>query len=146
MPDPTIAHTEAIHLTTTSGATLSDSNKLEESSAVNLDISNTVTERKNLNSDGWTKNGVTWHDASGSLEFRVIRGSTIHNSIISAVVAGTNLFVHVIHTPDAATGTEKGTRYEIVPETLGRAYNSGEYVNGSFSFKTSGAPVSILAA
>jgi hypothetical protein len=146
MADPTISHLQDLHLTTASGTALSGSNKLEEGSALSLEFSNTTSERKNLNSDGWTKFGATWHEGSGSLEYKVIDTSTLHQVIEDAVLNGTNLFLHAITNPAATTGLKKGTRLEIVPETLGNSWTAGEYKGGSFSFKVTGAPVPILAA
>jgi hypothetical protein len=146
MPDPVIAHTEAIHITTASGTVLADSNKLEESSSFNLDISNTISERQNLNSDGWTKTGVTFHSGSGSLEYKVVAAGTTADAIEDAALDGSSLYIHVITNPAATTGQTKGHYYEVKIESLGQTWEAGAYKGGTANFRLNGARTAIVVA
>ncbi|HYH96169.1 hypothetical protein [Hyalangium sp.] len=144
MADPTPAYAEAIHVTEADDTTLSDSNKLEETSSFDLNGAHTVQPRQNLNSDGHTKQGVTWHEYSGSLEYRVVRNSTVQGTIHTAAAAGTSAWVHVINNPAATAGQTKGYQYEIFFDSNNKSWPAGDYINGSVSFKVSGAPVPIV--
>lgn len=144
MADPTPAHTEAIHVTAASDTVLADANKIEETSTFSLDGEHTIIDRQNLNSPGHTLRSVTWHAYSGSLEGRVIRGSTVMGTIETAAAAGTSAFIHIIDTPGAALAAHKGWRYEVVFGTDGKSWPAGDVVGFSISFAVSGAPVELL--
>ncbi len=144
MPDPAIAHAEAIHVTPTSGTALADANKLEETSTFTMDGEHTVVDRQNLNSDGHTKRSVTWHAYSGTLEGRCVRGSTVQATLETAAREGTSVFFSVIDDATAGTGEHKGWRYEAVLGSDGYSWNAGELVGLTYNFSVSGAPVEIL--
>jgi len=144
MANPLIAHQVDIHIDSTSGAVLSGTNKLEEFSSCNVSGAHTVQPRQNLNSDGHTLQGVTWHEYSGSLEGRVLDTSTVQDTITEAAMAGTAAFISIIDKPDAAEGERKGYRYEVYFENHDIGLPAGDYVTISASFKVSGAPTEIL--
>jgi hypothetical protein len=144
MSEVVISHLEAIHLTTASDTALSDSNKLEEASAFNFDINNDMGERKNLNSDGWTKTDVLFHSGSGSLEYKVKASGGMADDIEDAAISGDSLYVHVISKPDATAGQKKGTRYELKVESISNSWTGGDYKGGNANFRLNGAPVDII--
>jgi hypothetical protein len=146
MADPQIAREVDIHITAASGTTLSGTNKLEETSSLSIQGTHTLVARQNLNSDGHTKQSATWHEYGGSLEYKVVRSSTVQGVCTAAAKGGTSVWLHIIHTPDATTGEVKGERYEIYFDNHEETYASAELVGGTASFKVNGAPVDILAA
>lgn len=141
MPDPVIAHVEAIHITAASVTALSDANKLEEMSKFDLPEEAELVERKNLNSDGYTKVTAAWRSLSGSLDFKVVSGSTTQ----ALIAAGATAYVSVITAPEAASGDEKGRRYQVVFGNVTNSWEAGGLKGGTASFKVNGAPTSIVA-
>jgi hypothetical protein len=146
MPEPQVAHEVAIHITAASNTALTNSNKLEESSTFQLAIATEKAERKLLNSDGWTKTKAVHHSGSGSMSGNVIRGSAAQGTMRTASSTGSLAYVHVIHTPDAETGEEKGKLYTILIESYEESFEAGSLVTFNASFTLDGAPTAILAS
>jgi hypothetical protein len=140
MPEPVIAHTEAIHLANAAGASLSGSNKLDETSKVTISTAATLTERMNLNSNGYTNVTATWKSLSGSMDYRVMRESTVQELI----VAGGTAYLTRIIDAAAASGETKGYEYKIVFESVEENYEAGSLLGGTASFKVDGAPTTLL--
>jgi hypothetical protein len=146
MADPQIAHAVAIHITPANNTALADANKLEENTTFSLSIATTLVERNNLNSDGWVKQTATTKTGSGTMAGNVVRGSAAQATMLTANNAGTAAYVHVIHTPDAETGDEKGKLYKIRFESYEESFEGGGLVTFSAPFKLDGAPTPILAS
>ncbi|MFL5344357.1 MAG: hypothetical protein ACJ8AT_06175 [Hyalangium sp.] len=140
MTAPVIAHLVPIHITAASATTLSSSNQLEETSKVDITEAADVQERKNLNSAGYTQVGSTWRSGSGSLDFKVVLGSSTQ----TLIAAGGTAFITIITNAAAASGEEKSRRYEVVFESVPTTYEAGNYVSGTASFKVNGAPTIVL--
>jgi hypothetical protein len=146
MPDPVVAHEVPIHLTPLSSTTLADANKVEETTTFSVSIASEQVERKNLNSDGWTKVSSVWRSGSGSMDGNVVHASATQATMQAANLAGTAAYVHVIHTPAATVGLEKGTLYKVKFESYEESSEAGGLKTFTASFKLDGAPTSILAA
>lgn len=143
---PALSHLEAIHLTSTSSAALSDSNKLEETSKLTLTSTTETSDRKNLNSDGYTRVSAVWQSGSGSMDGRVIRGSAVQGTILTARAAGVAAYLTVITSPSAGATEEKGRRYAVIFESYEEAHDAGTEVAFTASFKIDGAPTVLMGS
>ena len=133
---------EALHLTSTSGASLSSSTQLEETSTLSLSTASTNAERMNLNSDGYSRFASTWRKISGSIDFTVARGSTVQGLI----QPGDTAYLHVITNAGAGPSEEKGRRYEIVFSQVETKWEAAALVSGTASFDVNGGPTIIMGA
>src|SRR5690242_13744556 len=147
MSDYKIAHIDSIHITTTSGATLSDSNKLDGLKTFSVSISTENVELKHLNnSEGWSDFEPVWSSGSANLEGEAKKDSVTQQVLVEALTNRTPFYVHVIDNPTATTGEKMGTRYYLSIESGEEPREAGALVTFSYSCKVKGQPVDILAA
>jgi hypothetical protein len=144
MTAPVTAHFDALHVATTSGATLSGTNKFEEVSSFDLTINSDTVERKLLSGDGWTKVSSVFRSGSGSIEGNIIRGSVIQGYLKAASLDGSYLYITEVINAAAGVDEVKSIRYEVVVESYNEKRDGGALLPFTCSFKLNGSPTNTM--
>ena len=146
MSDYKISHLDGIHVTTTSSAELTDSNKIEALKTCTFNTTVEHVELKHLNdNEGFSDHEPVWTSISGTLAGDALKDSDTQKVLTDALLNRTPFYLHLIENAAAAPGEKKGTRYHLTIESGEEPREAGTLVTFNYSVRVKKKPVDILA-